>query len=222
MQRQAQFKVALLRQALELARQPYGVQAHFHFRRRARLVFRRNFQRHGQQHAALVAEVVQIAHGNHMRHGPGDVARLHAGGQRPVQFCGSARIASVAPIRVPAGGVLQPQAEPHLRRRLTRLRRKHALRRKRQQRGAHLLRGDGVRGALRKLRARAARQQQGSKQHQQETEEAHGVCMRGKSGAFWHGAENGLAVGKNGIYPTILHFIASNVCRQPMYTRTFL
>ena len=184
-QRQANGEIALLRNAFLLAHQPGGVQAHFHrLGGRAWLEFRRDGQRHGQQHRALVAIVHQRPQRKALRQRPLDFARAHAGRQRPLQLGGQARIARVLPVGMPMRLMLQPQAQPHgaaggvrcFRRRRAH---GHALRRVSQQLRAHLRRGHliarrtaGQHIQPRHLRGRGrrkSRRQQGGQQMAHET-----------------------------------------------------
>ncbi|MNU97179.1 hypothetical protein D3C71_872410 [compost metagenome] len=96
---------------------------------------------HGQQHRAFVAIVGQRADGDLLGQGPGDLARVQTGWQRPGQVGGQARIARVLPVGVPLGLVGDREAQPQ------RLAGRHALGRMGQQLGANIGRGDHA-GAL--------------------------------------------------------------------------
>ncbi len=140
--RDAQREVALLRNAFLAAHQPGGLELHLEL---AAGKARRHRQRHRQQHGFFVAVVGQRADGDFFRRRPGDLARVDAGGQLPVELCGQARIARILPVGVPLGLVRELQAHPD------RLAGLHALGRPGQQFGAHLVGRDHAGGAPRLL-----------------------------------------------------------------------
>ncbi len=139
---QLQRELALFRNALLAAHQPRGAQLDGGVLcQRAGCKTAGHRDGDGQQHRALVAIVGQRADGDLLGQGPGDLASVQPGGQRPRQLGGQAGVAGVLPVGVPLGlvGDLQPQPQ--------RLAGRHALGRMGQQLGPHIGRGDHA-GAL--------------------------------------------------------------------------
>ena len=110
--RQAQLKLAFLRDALLTADQPLGLQLDFHRTHQGHFEIGAYCDGHWQQHRAFVAVVGQGSDGNFLGQRPGDLAHLQARRQFPLQACGQARVAGVLPVSVPMRLVLDLQAQP--------------------------------------------------------------------------------------------------------------
>ena len=106
-QRQAQHKVALLRNTVLAANQPTGVQLDIHLRATGQGLG--HGHGHWQQHLVFIAVIGQVANLHALGQRPLNGARLPSGGQGPIQFGRQAGVTRIFPIGVPATGMAQLQ-----------------------------------------------------------------------------------------------------------------